>query len=296
MVTPGLPPVPHIGGPVVGPCSPNVLTGNLPQARVTDMCMCVGPPDVIVSGSPTVLVNGLPAARVTDLTSHGGTIIVGFPTVLIGAVGGGGGGGGGGGSWADTKPEISLEMSRDFLDDEAERSLSVEFWSSEEYGLSGAFKYDLDKSAISLELSHEYEASAFKRDASYASADGAISATGTVKVATVATEASLVVFAEPDQVGAAFDAGGELMAVKGEVSGQVRLTPKSIWSRLTGVELSDRWDKGIILSGTGEAGIGAAAKVSGEASIKPGVITLEFEAKAGFGAMLGGGIKINAVY
>jgi len=76
--------VPHVGGPILPPCSTNVITGFLPQARVTDMCVCVGPPDVIVKGSMTVLINGLPAARVGDLTAHGGTIAIGCPTVLIG--------------------------------------------------------------------------------------------------------------------------------------------------------------------------------------------------------------------
>ena len=76
--------VPHVGGPVMGPCMPTVLTMSLPQARITDMAVCVGPPDVIVMGSATVLVGGLPAARVTDLTAHGGTIVVGAFTVLIG--------------------------------------------------------------------------------------------------------------------------------------------------------------------------------------------------------------------
>jgi len=83
MVTPGLPPIPHVGGPVIMG-SPTVLTGKLPQARVTDQCVCVGPPDIIVKGSTTVLVNSLPAARIGDMTAHGGTIVAGFPTVLIG--------------------------------------------------------------------------------------------------------------------------------------------------------------------------------------------------------------------
>jgi uncharacterized Zn-binding protein involved in type VI secretion len=90
MVTPGTPPVPHVGGPIIPPCSPNVITGFMPQARVTDMCVCVGPPDTIVKGSITVLVNGLQAARIGDLTVHGGSITTGYPTVLIGDVGGGG--------------------------------------------------------------------------------------------------------------------------------------------------------------------------------------------------------------
>ncbi len=84
MVTPGVPPIPHVGGPIMPPCSVNVLTGMLPQARVSDLCLCVGPPDTIVKGSMTVLVNSLPAARMGDLTAHGGTIVLGLPTVIIG--------------------------------------------------------------------------------------------------------------------------------------------------------------------------------------------------------------------
>jgi uncharacterized Zn-binding protein involved in type VI secretion len=48
-----------------------------------DQCTCVGPPDVIVMGSPTVLIKGQPAARLADPTDHGGTIILGCPTVLV---------------------------------------------------------------------------------------------------------------------------------------------------------------------------------------------------------------------
>ncbi|HXW15046.1 MAG TPA: PAAR domain-containing protein [Terriglobia bacterium] len=76
--------VPHVGGPILPPCCPTVLTGTLPQARMTDLATCVGPPDVIVLGSFTVLVGGLPAARMTDMTAHGGTIVLGCFTVLIG--------------------------------------------------------------------------------------------------------------------------------------------------------------------------------------------------------------------
>ena len=92
MVTPGTPPVPHVGGPILPPCSVTVVTGSIPQARITDMCTCVGPPDTIVKGSATVLVNHLMAARMGDQCAHGGTIVMGLPTVLIGDAGGGGGG------------------------------------------------------------------------------------------------------------------------------------------------------------------------------------------------------------
>lgn len=75
--------VPHVGGPVAGPGAPTVLIGGLPAARVGDMAVCVGPPDVIALGSFTVLIGGQPAARMGDLTAHGGTIVLGAPTVLI---------------------------------------------------------------------------------------------------------------------------------------------------------------------------------------------------------------------
>ena len=79
--------VPHVGGPVLPPGCPTVLIGGPPAARVGDMAVCVGPPDVIVKGSPTVLIGGSMAARMGDLTAHGGTIVLGLPTVLIGESG-----------------------------------------------------------------------------------------------------------------------------------------------------------------------------------------------------------------
>jgi uncharacterized Zn-binding protein involved in type VI secretion len=77
--------VPHVGGPVAAPGCPTVLIMGLPAARVTDMAVCAGPPDVIVLGSFTVLIGGMPAARMGDMTAHGG-VIVGpcAPTVMIG--------------------------------------------------------------------------------------------------------------------------------------------------------------------------------------------------------------------
>ena len=84
MVTPGTPPIPHVGGPILPPCMPTVITCGMPQARVTDMCTCVGPPDSIATGSPMVLVGNLMAARMSDSTLHGGIIMMGAPTVLIG--------------------------------------------------------------------------------------------------------------------------------------------------------------------------------------------------------------------
>jgi uncharacterized Zn-binding protein involved in type VI secretion len=84
MQIPGTPPVPHVGGPVIGPGVPNVLIGKLPAAVLGDNAVCVGSPDVIVKGSATVMIGGKPAARLGDTTAHGGSIVMGCPTVIIG--------------------------------------------------------------------------------------------------------------------------------------------------------------------------------------------------------------------
>ena len=75
--------VPHVGGPILPPGAITVLIGGMPAARVTDMCLCVGPPDLIALGSFTVLIGGMPAARLGDMTAHAGVIVMGCPTVLI---------------------------------------------------------------------------------------------------------------------------------------------------------------------------------------------------------------------
>ncbi len=83
--------VPHVGGPIAAG-APTVLIGMMPAARQTDMCVCAGPPDMIAKGSLTVMICGMPAARMGDPTIHGGSIAIGFPTVMIGDVGMGGAG------------------------------------------------------------------------------------------------------------------------------------------------------------------------------------------------------------
>lgn len=89
MVTPGVPPIPHVGGPImVG--MPTVLIGNMPAATLGSMCTCVGPPDSIILGSMGVLIGNKPAARLGDMCAHGGMIAVGFPTVIIGEMSPGG--------------------------------------------------------------------------------------------------------------------------------------------------------------------------------------------------------------
>jgi len=84
MQTPGTPPIPHVGGPITGPGVPTVLISSMPAAVVGDMATCVGPPDTIVKGSATVFIGNKPAARIGDNTAHGGVIVIGCPTVIIG--------------------------------------------------------------------------------------------------------------------------------------------------------------------------------------------------------------------
>lgn len=76
--------VPHVGGPVLPPGCPTVLIGGQPAARVGDMLTCVGPPDTIAMGSSSVMIGGMPAARMGDSTAHGGIILQGIPSVIIG--------------------------------------------------------------------------------------------------------------------------------------------------------------------------------------------------------------------
>jgi uncharacterized Zn-binding protein involved in type VI secretion len=84
MLTPGVPPIPHVGGPIMPPGHITLLIGSMPAAKATAMCVCVGPPAPVPMGSPTVLIGGMPAGRLTDMTGHGGAIVFGLPTVLVG--------------------------------------------------------------------------------------------------------------------------------------------------------------------------------------------------------------------
>jgi uncharacterized Zn-binding protein involved in type VI secretion len=90
MQTPAVVPIPHVGGPVVGPGAMTVMAGGIPVAVQGDMAICVGPPDVLTMGSATVLAMGRPVVRVGDTTAHGGSVIVGLPTVMVGDSGGAG--------------------------------------------------------------------------------------------------------------------------------------------------------------------------------------------------------------
>jgi uncharacterized Zn-binding protein involved in type VI secretion len=87
MQTPGTPPIPHVGGPVLPPGAPTVLIGGFPAARMGDQATCVGPPDTIVKGAFPVPISSNPAARQTDSTAHGGQVALGLVSVLIGLAG-----------------------------------------------------------------------------------------------------------------------------------------------------------------------------------------------------------------
>lgn len=75
--------VPHVGGPIIGPGAPTVLVANLPAAVVGDNCTCVGPPDSILMGSTKVMAGNKPMAHIGSTTSHGGTVVLGAPTVIV---------------------------------------------------------------------------------------------------------------------------------------------------------------------------------------------------------------------
>ena len=82
--TPGTPPIPHVGGPILPGAAATVLIGGQPAAVVGCMATCVGPPDSLVMGSATVMICNMMAVRISDVTAHGGSILVGCPTVMIG--------------------------------------------------------------------------------------------------------------------------------------------------------------------------------------------------------------------
>src|SRR4051794_35747819 len=82
-VEPG--PVPHVGGPILPAGEPTVLIGFIPAARKGDMAVCVGPPDNISQGESSVIIGNQEAARLGDSTDHGGVIVVGCPSVIIGS-------------------------------------------------------------------------------------------------------------------------------------------------------------------------------------------------------------------
>jgi uncharacterized Zn-binding protein involved in type VI secretion len=81
---PKVDPPPHVGGPIITG-EPTVLIGFMPAARVSDSAKCVPAVDTIAKGEPSVLIGFKDSARIGDKTAHGGVIVQGCPTVLIGS-------------------------------------------------------------------------------------------------------------------------------------------------------------------------------------------------------------------
>jgi uncharacterized Zn-binding protein involved in type VI secretion len=77
-------PIPHVGGPILGPGAKKTKIGGMPAALEGDMALCIGPPDKLKQGSATVKIEGKKAVRMGDQTDHSGIVVLGFPTVLIG--------------------------------------------------------------------------------------------------------------------------------------------------------------------------------------------------------------------
>jgi len=77
-------PKPHVGGPLLPGGNSTVLIGGLPASVVGDNCVCAGPTDSLVMGSSSVLIGGKPAVRMGDSTAHGGKVVLGCMTVMIG--------------------------------------------------------------------------------------------------------------------------------------------------------------------------------------------------------------------
>ena len=324
-------PVPHVGGPIIGPCSPNVLTGMLPQARITDMCLCVGPPDTIVTGAFTVLVNGLPAARMSDSTVHGGMIVTGLPTVLIGSAGGGGGGGGAGAGagagaappeapnpfsaffeWAFKSspvddPESSKKLAAEYELGKVERELA-RFGDEDNFlrlgtadaSAKASAEYDIDKKQFTAGAEASAGIAGAKGQLQGSTARGMLSGKAEGEVLSASAKAGASLSAGAEGLKGSAEAGAEAVLAKGSAGGEVRITPKTMYDnsigRVTGTELPKSWDKGLVVGATGEAGIGAAAKAKGEIVAKAGEWSMTGEAKAGAGPMLGGKLKIGAVW
>ncbi|MDF2383713.1 PAAR domain-containing protein [Nostoc ellipsosporum NOK] len=130
---------PHVGGPVMPLAAvATVMIEGMPAAVFGTVCQCVGPPDSIVMGSSGVFIGGQPAARMGDMTAHGGTIVKGAATVLIGESGGGSGGAGAGGGAgfgkntgagqaADISNSNALKKAAENGDDLAERTDKKDF-------------------------------------------------------------------------------------------------------------------------------------------------------------------------
>jgi len=303
MVTPAVVPIPHVGGPIVAPCSPNVIIGRTRAARVTDLCICVGPMDNVVMGSMTVRINGQPAARIGDSTAHGGAITTGLPTVLIGDNPLGSGGG-------EAANPVAIEF--------AEGILSIAYtWFEKEFAWwqtgndhfnikLGSAKaeagsnigYNVDKNSYALTpLDASFELAAAKLHVEGKGVGGLLAGEGDLTVASVKGKAHVGIEAGKEGVTTGAEAGAEAMAVRGSVKISLRLTPMTIYNNtiglLTDSKLDERYDKGLVFSAEPEAGLGAAAKAEASLAVGKDKVEAKLGAKAGAGLVGGLAVKVG---
>lgn len=310
MVTPGVPPIPHVGGPINAPGSTNVFIQGLPAARVTDQCICVGPPDTIVKGSLGVFINKLAAARVGDQTVHGGVIVSGAAKVFIGDAG------------AAAKVSVSLEAShgrsQGILDSKAETETSIELAIARtkestrykngglslgkvESSVGAKAKVDYGEGALTLQpLDARVSAVAAEYEREFASEDDLLSGSVKAEVGRLEASASAELTVSKQGAKAEASAGASATAAQVEGEGNVRLTLKSIHDntigRMTGVKLDQRYDKGISLGVRGNAGYGAAAEAKASLSANKEMVEAVLEAKAGFGPMVGMAVRMAVIW
>ncbi len=76
-------PVPHVGGPVIGSIATVLVAGKV-VAVIGDTAVCIGPPDKVASACVPVLAKNKPWATLGDSCAHGGKIVLGEPTVIVG--------------------------------------------------------------------------------------------------------------------------------------------------------------------------------------------------------------------
>lgn len=358
MVTPGTPPVPHVGGPILPPGGVTVLIGGVPAARMGDMCTCVGPPDVIAQGAMNVLICGQPAARMGDMTVHGGSITVGCPTVLIGMSGGGGGSAGGtaaanagqdgagesgqhaekaegifdkfklnvtelfglgAGKKAPTKwnkgdaseddgswqPELGIQLGAEYelLESKSEKVFGdadashVALGNREAKAVAG-YSYDALDAKHTAQVGVEGKASVLEAKGVLLDEGGLVEAEVSGEVLSIAGKVNLLkVESSPEEFSAVAEAGVEAVLIKGEASGQVNITPKTIYDNTLGPivglvspahsKAPDWMDHGVVVGAKGEVGIAAAAEASAGLVSKDGVTGITAGAKLGAGPMAG---------
>lgn len=218
--------VPHVGGPIISPGCPTVLIGGLPAARVGDMAVCNGPPDVIAEGSPTVFIGGAMAARLGDATVHGGVIVEGDPTVLIGDGGGGGDSGGGNVSLSAhiDSDGSSIDLAKTWLDaSEAAASFGDDdnklFLLSAHAEVDSEVSYDLDERKFDVTLIRaEVDASLLDAEFSQSEAGGAVHASEAVQIEHVENTADLSAAYSDGKFEARAQAGASASLLDAELS------------------------------------------------------------------------------